>query len=102
MQSDREMGARRGAPSTELSTASVDKETPKAVLRRPAEPGLYDRGCIPLEVGEICRYTRAPFKPVAAAAMLRRVTRIRTEAQLAKTTFFVGGLRSDVRSKRRR
>jgi len=41
MQSDRETGPGVEAQSTELSTASVDKETPKATLRPQRDPELY-------------------------------------------------------------
>jgi len=44
MQSGREIAPRLEAQSTELSTASVDKETPKATLRPKRDPGLYVKG----------------------------------------------------------
>ena len=44
MQSDREMAPRVEAQSTELSTASVDKETPKAALRPQRDQELYVKG----------------------------------------------------------
>jgi len=41
MQSGREIAPWLEAQSTELSTASVDKETPKATLRPQRDPELY-------------------------------------------------------------
>ncbi len=55
MQSSREMAPRREAQSTELSTASVDKETPKPPFDLERDPGLYVEGCMALEAGKICR-----------------------------------------------
>jgi large subunit ribosomal protein L31 len=50
MQSDGEIACLRSEPSTELSTASVDKEPP-----------LPDPSVKVLEAARRCRYTRAPF-----------------------------------------
>jgi len=44
MQSSREMAPRLEAQSTELSTASVDKETPKPLFDPKRDRGLYVKG----------------------------------------------------------
>jgi len=54
MQSNREIAALRRTPSTELSTASVDKEPP-------ATAGPFKA----LEEARHCRYTPAPFNSCA-------------------------------------